>query len=351
MSKVLHIVESLATGVLRYLLDLSKKQVDLHEVYIIYGIRPLTPFDVEDMFDKRVRLIQFKDFKGISSLFNIYSYINIKKIYKEIDPDIVHLHSSVAGFIGRWSLPVSTVKTFYTPHGFSFLQDDKSKMIKSFFWFLEYISAQRTSKIIACSYGEYLEAKKISTKSTYVNNGIDTELLDFNQKSLFEKNKIIVCTSGRIIDQKNPKLLNQVAELLPDVSFIWIGDGYLKTELSAPNIIVTGWLPRNEALTILSNSQFFILTSLWEGLSYALLEAMYLRRVCLVSDVIGNRDVIRNNENGFVCKSAGEYAACIKNGINGIVDYELMGKNCQDDITSDYNINLMAKKYDLLYFG
>lgn len=36
-------------------------------------------------------------------------------------------------------------------------------------------------------------------------------------------------------------------------------------------------------------------------------EAMYMKKFCIVSDVIGNRDVIHSEYNGYVCKAVDEY--------------------------------------------
>ena len=351
--KILHIAEPFATGVLSFLLDLTKRQVEEYEVYIIYGFRPLTPPDVESLFDKRIKFVKLNAFKGaIGSVININSYIQINKLFKKINPDIVHLHSSAAGFIGRWSLPVNKVKTFYTPHGFSFVKKDGSKISNFCFRLIEKISAKRNAKIIACSYGEYQEAVKLTTNCTYINNGINTAPLErylLDNVLEFKKNKITVCTSGRILFQKNPTLFNHIAKLLPDVQFVWIGEGELKTELISPNIRVTGWISRDEALRILSESQFFILPSRWEGLSISLLEAMYLKKICLVSNVIGNRDVIRNNENGFICNSAEEYAQHIRNIIGGISDGNSITENSHQDVNQFYNIDLMAESYSKIY--
>ena len=49
------------------------------------------------------------------------------------------------------------------------------------------------------------------------------------------------------------------------------------------------------------SADVFLLTSLWEGLPVSLLEAMYMKKPCVVSDVIGNHDVIENGRNGFIC--------------------------------------------------
>lgn len=94
---------------------------------------------------------------------------------------------------------------------------------------------------------------------------------------------------------------------------------------------------------------FFILPSLWEGLPISLLEAMYLKKICLVSDVIGNRDVIKNGINGLICHSANEYADLIRSIADGKVEGVLLAEHASNDIEEDYNIDLMAQKYDEIY--
>ena len=113
---------------------------------------------------------------------------------------------------------------------------DGSEMKRFIFWLIEYLSAQRPATTIACSEGEYLEAMKLSKNSTYVNNGIDICELESFVREIHEIRKPVrVCTSGRILYQKNPRLFNEIARLLPEVNFIWIGEGELKTELTSPN--------------------------------------------------------------------------------------------------------------------
>ena len=51
-----------ATGVLSFLVDLTRQQVEEYEVYILYGVRPLTPDNVSNLFDKRVHLIKIDSF-------------------------------------------------------------------------------------------------------------------------------------------------------------------------------------------------------------------------------------------------------------------------------------------------
>lgn len=348
----MHVAEPFATGVLSFLVDITKRQVKEYEVYILYGVRPLTPKNVEQLFDKQVHLIRIDSFKGaIGTVINLKAYRDVREWYKKIKPDIVHFHSSASGFVGRWALPCKNIPSFYTPHGYSFLMKDGARFKRFLFWLIEYVSAKRPCMTIACSEGEYKEALRLSPNSTYVNNGIHTENLKSFVCSISKlfKQPIRIATSGRILYQKNPTLFNEIAKLLPEAQFTWIGEGELKSELTSPNIHVTGWIKREEALGILKEMDFFILPSLWEGLPISLLEAMYLKKICLVSDVTGNRDVINNGVNGLICHSAAEYADSIRSIINGKMNGVSFSERASKDVEENYNIDLMAQKYSEIY--
>ena len=62
-----------------------------------------------------------------------------------------------------------------------------------------------------------------------------------------EDHDFTVFTLGRICYQKNPMLFNDIARALPEIHFLWIGDGEMREELTSPNIEITGWLDRKNA--------------------------------------------------------------------------------------------------------
>ncbi len=349
MKKILHIAEPFATGVLSFLIDITKYQIEKYDVYIVWGMRPLTPKNVETLFDPRVHLIFCEEFKGaIGSVINPKAYLKIRKLYHQINPDIIHMHSSASGFIGRWSLPCKKIDAFYTPHGFSFLIKNGINIQQKIFWTIEKVSTWRKCLTVACSEGEYQEAKKLSKYCTFINNGINKIEID----KYYNKTKKIsptVCTSGRILSQKNPMLFNKIAQLLPNFNFIWIGDGELKALLTAPNIKVTGWVSRSEALRITSKSSFFLLPSLWEGLSISLLEAMYLKCICIVSNCVGNRNVIQTDVNGFRCNSATEYATVIADCLKQKIKYQSIIETAHQEVDNIYNTKNMSESYEKLY--
>ena len=178
-----------------------------------------------------------------------------------------------------------------------------------------------------------------------MNNGINLEELEKELKNIEKKDHpLTVFTLGRVCYQKNPKLFNLIAEQLPEVRFIWIGEGELRDELTAPNIEITGWMDRKDALRISMNADIFLLTSLWEGLPMSLLEAMYMRKLCVVNDVIGNHDVIHDGQNGYVCRSVEDYV----NAIESTGNDELVERAYQD-LMEQYNTEVMAEKYSEIY--
>jgi glycosyltransferase involved in cell wall biosynthesis len=353
MQKVLHVVEALEGGVFTFFTELINRQCDNFEIFVAYGLRPFTHKNFRDFFDKRIHFIRIHHFQRTIGIRDIGAFFELRRILQEVQPDIVHLHSSKAGFIGRWAFDCSKYKVFYTPHGFPFLIDTKGKWKRNLYRLIEYVSAQRRVVTIACGKGEYEEAVKLSPYCTYVNNGVNVRELAsfFSMKPYVDCISPAICTIGRISYQKNPLLFNEIAIFLPHARFIWVGDGEMRTGLTAPNIEVTGWLERKEVLRILAGADFFLLASLWEGLPLSLLEAMYLKKVCLVSDVSGNREVIEDGRNGFVCHTAEEYAL----RINGILydgkEQQRLTEQAHDDVLKWYNTDMMAASYKNIYNG
>lgn len=343
--KILHVVEAMGGGIFTYLVDLVNELTDQYEIYIAYAIRPQTPDNFREYFDKRVHLIEVNNFtREINPLKDFNALREIKKIAQKVNPDIIHLHSSKAGVLGRIAFDGKGASVFYTPHGYSFLMKDCNWMKRWLYKGIEAVCAKRNCTTISCSLGEHRETLKLTKKAAYVNNGINVKKLQRVIDSIeVKEHPFTVFTLGRICYQKNPSLFNQIAEAMPDIKFIWIGDGELREELKSPNIEVIGWVEREEALKIGVNADVFVLTSLWEGLPISLLESMYMKKLCVVSNVIGNRDVIKNGVNGFVCNSADEFVRAIGSGTEKIID------RAHQDLIEKYETKGQAERYAEIY--
>lgn len=352
--KIVHIVEAFGGGIFSFLVDLINETIDNYDITILYSKREQTPKDFEKCFDNRVKFIELKYLKREIHLKNEFKAIReVKNIIKNINPDIVHLHSAKAGIVGRFAVNSRKVKMLYNPHGFSFLMENASNVKRLVYWIIEKIATIKKCSIIACSNGEYKEALKLTKNAIRIDNGVNIKKLkseiDMLQIKKFNSELLNICTVGRIDYQKNPKLFNSIAEKFPNIKFTWIGEGELEQELKSNNITVTGWKTRKEVLQILNNNDVFILPSLWEGLPIALLEAMYMKKICIVSNVIGNRDVIVNGKNGFIAFNDDDYENIInkleKQNVEKIIEM------AQKTVFDKYNFDNVAKKYLKIYAG
>jgi glycosyltransferase involved in cell wall biosynthesis len=313
--KTVHIIEALGGGVYTYFKDLSdyfgEDQIrkDISTTIIYSGIRKeINPEKIGSEFSKGVSLIRMDMVREISPIKDFKAVLLLRKELKKLNPDIIHLHSSKAGVLGRIAcfLLFERKKIFYTPHGYSFLRTDISSLYKKLFFSIEKSFPKLFGSVtIACGDTEYEIAQKIG-KSHLIRNGIHIE--EIQQHQLFHQNaKLTIGIVGRITFQKNPSLFNQIALRFPDFNFVWIGDGELNSLLTAPNIRIKGWsLDRNEVLKELNSIDIYIQTSVWEGLPIAVLEAMAMKKPVLATNIIGNKDIVVPNETGFLFDSIEE---------------------------------------------
>lgn len=348
--KVLHVVECFAGGVLAYLSQLCNDICGEFDTYLAYSTRPQTPADFKALVDERVHMIEVPDFgKGITDIANDIRVIKrLREIEQQVQPDIIHLHSSIAGGLGRLAFKGKNNAVIYTPHGYAHIalgSGMKCKMYKAF----EYLLGKTNSMTLTCCESEDEEARKFCKRTTYIETGVNLEelsaALDGVQPA--KSDKFTVFSLGRATNQKQPDLFDHIAELVPEARFIWIGDGELTNLLTAPNITVTGWKPRKEALAIAKGADAFILCSRVEAIAMSLLENMYIKKLCLVSNVIGNKSVIHDGINGYVCETAEEYAQRIREAMREFPDK--LTEEAYQDIQTTYNTHVMKQKFISFY--
>ena len=119
--KILHIAEAMGGGVFTYLVELSNSLSEEYDVTIAFGVRSETPQNYAEYFNKNINLVRIENFRrSVNPIKDFNATIELRKIIKELKPDIIHLHSSKAGAIGRLFLYNKEHKMFYTPHGYSF---------------------------------------------------------------------------------------------------------------------------------------------------------------------------------------------------------------------------------------
>lgn len=351
--KVLHITEPFAAGVYNYVKEICgffNSEIEF-ESYVIYSPnRNGTDFDkIAKDFSKRTTLIQLSMSREINFWADFRATISLMKEIRKIKPDVIHLHSSKASILGRIaSVFYRKADVYYTPNGYSFLRQDIGNRKKKIFFFIEkWITKLFGGTTIACGDTEFEHAKKIG-KAKLVRNGVSPkELAKFKIKT--KKDKFKVGTMGRLSPQKNPVLFNKIALNLTKIEFIWIGAGQLETELTSPNIKVTGWKSHSEAMEIVNTFDVYIQTSLWEGLPFTIIEAMALGKPVIATSVVGNKDAVKKGYNGYLC----EGSDCFTKHLNFLYEHEdilaEMGTNSYIRAKELFDQGKNFKQLDLIY--
>ena len=178
--KILHLVESFGGGVYTYLVDLTNVLIQNYDVIIAYSKRIQTPSDFKNDFNDKIKFIEVKAFSRNIGKNDIKALKEVKEIINQEKPDIVHVHSTKAGVIGRMAVNNKNIKLFYTPHGYSFLKQDDSYLKRALYRFTEkwVTDYRKECTTIACSYGEYKHAIRLDKNAIYINNGINTNGID-----------------------------------------------------------------------------------------------------------------------------------------------------------------------------
>ena len=349
--KILMVCEAFGGGVFTYVSQLCNDMVDNFDVYLAYSLRPQTPKNYKDFLDKHVHLIQVKSFgeKGLTSIPNDIKVIReLQAIERKVQPDVIHLHSSIAGGMGRLAFKGKNNTVVYTPHGYAHIlmgPGIKSKMYK----LMESILGKTNAMTLTCCESEDEVAKTLCKRTAYIETGVNLADLSASLDGIepVHNEKFTVFTLGRACVQKQPQLFNRIAELVPEAHFVWIGNGELENELTAPNMEVTGWKPRKEALAMAKGADAFILCSLGEAIAMSLIENMYIKKLILVSNTMGIKSVIKDGINGYVCETAEDYTERIKAAMRKFPSE--LPERAYQDVLEVYNTEAMKKKYIEFY--
>lgn len=316
--RILHITEALGGGVLNIIQQLSDSQSNSgHEVIVAHSIRADTPSkeSLDILFPRPIKIIVCPMTSEVSPRKDLESLAAILKIIKNTCPDIIHLHSSKAGVLGRIASLITgrSNSCFYTPHGFSFLRKDITKTKRTIFQIIEIISSHLGGTTLACSRTELEHSKKSACKkkSILIENSIPLQII--KKVCTNHKDNCVIVNSARICPQKNPSIFRDISLKIKNTSarFLWIGGGdsdcSLRINGEYPrNLEVTGWMPREKVSEILSSSDIFLMTSLWEGMPLALLEAQASGLPAIVPAVEGCKDVVIDKVTGFICETTDE---------------------------------------------
>ncbi len=362
--KVLHITQSVG-GVETYLRQVVQ-YIDHRKFEIV--IASSEPAIENFCATQQIKHYHLRLSRGFNPFTDLLSVFSIRALIQKEKPKLVHLHSSKAGFVGRIAAKTKGCKSLFTPHGGSYLSFTGFRRV--LFFMLELIGKRFTYKLLCISPTEaarFTHAVGIPEADIFIipNSLFIPEALPVIPDTIGPlQGSIKIGTIGRITPQKNPLLFAAIAydtiQRFPDAHFYFLGAGFhdhLREELDEEikkygignNVHLINKGDAALALSFLRRIDIFILPSLYEGLSYALLEAMLEGVPCIVSKTDGNNDVINNNDNGFSCLVREEYVEVITALITDKQKAHYIGQRGKQYVTEKHNILTNIKKLEAVY--
>ncbi len=356
--KVLHIINSLGTGgaeklILDALPIMKKNGIDVDLYLLKSGEFP---------FEKSLRNSKFKiQNSKLSSVYNPFHIFKIITLLKKYNVVHVHLFPAFYWVALAKFISFSKTKLIFTEHNTTNRRVDKW-YFKSFDSFIY----KRYSKIVSISEkvnDMLVDKMKIDpAKIVLIKNGINLETIknalpisrNKIHQSLNDNNKIIIQIS-RFQPQKDQKTLIKAMKVLPEnVFLILVGDGELKSECQELSnqlnlnhrIYFLG--VRMDVPSLLKTADIVVLSSHYEGLSLASIEALASGKPFVASKVPGLTEVVENAGLLFEENNETELSKHLLDLLQNDKYYNEIANKCLTK-SKEFDINKMVKDEIELY--
>lgn len=282
--------------------------------------------------------------RALSPLNDFLTIVDFLKLYRKYKPDIIHLHSSKAGMLGRFAFP--SKKVVYTVHGF-----DSIRLVYRKFLPIERIMQRFCKAIVGVSkYDETnLKQEGIFRNVYCVYNGISrlTVSPDIHFALTDKYAKIVLCIA-RLSPPKKSDLFMSVAELLPQYAFVWIGNQSEVNE-HPNNVYFLGNI--SNAGVYCSVADLFMLPSNYEGFPMVILEAMSFGKPIVASNVGGISEIVTNGKHGFTVENTPEdFAEKITYILENASIYQSFSTHSLERFDKDLTVDKMVDSYLDIYF-
>lgn len=307
--------------------------------------------------------------RPVHPLYDLRALLELYRVLRDVKPHILHTHSSKAGILGRMAGYLAGVPVIiHTFHGFGFTPD-QPRWLYRLFIALERFCARLSSHLIFVSRDNEQEAEALHVGETIPHSlirsgirlGIARPKTSFPSELRIPQEAKVVISVGNFKPQKNPldliRVASQVIRSDGSVHFVLVGDGELRDAARAltesegivDHVHFLGW--RDDIADLLAAADVFLLTSLWEGLPRALVEAFAAQRPAVAYAVNGVRDILIDGENGFAI-SPGEVSVAAEKVLwllSHPSEARAMAERGTQRVKEEFDIDRMVSQQESLY--
>lgn len=230
----------------------------------------------------------------------------VKRVIKEISPDIIHAHDMRASFVA--AIAKKSIPLISHIHNNAF--NSRGVSLKSIAYLYAGFKANHIFWVSDSSYRGYIFKGFLKSKSEVLYNIIDIDKLYKKMDLDPGMYDFDIVYLGRLSEPKNPiRLLNifrKIVDFKSDVKIAVIGTGELESEVHSEalklnlyeNVSFLGF--QSNPYKMLHDSKVMIMTSKWEGTPMCVLEAMSLGVPVVSTPTDGVSVVVDNGKNGVL---------------------------------------------------
>lgn len=278
--------------------------------------------------------------RRISPVNELKALWNLRRLYRKYRPDVVQLHSSKAGLLGRIAFPRS--KVIYTVHGFDSIRIAFRKFLP-----LEKALQSRARFIVGVSRYDADNMHSEGIQGSYVYNGVPTpKKLSSDPLAQIRKaypSGVVLCIA-RLTAQKHHKLFLEVARQMQNLAFVWVGNQKSPDFDFTANCFFLGNI--SGAGSYCHYADLFFLPSNYEGLPMVILEALACGCPVVASKVGGIPEIL-NGENGFACTNdVKEMTETISKVMSSRASF---AENARLSYERSFTVEQMVAEYEKLY--
>lgn len=317
--RVLHVTDASSSGVLTAVTTIARQQSQdprFARVVFAYVLRPDSPSHeaIEALAGPAVDVQRWSEQLSTGRLVDLCRTL-LDRLRRE-DFDVVHLHSSRTGLLGRWVALLTRLRgrTIYSPHAFAFAYAHWKPAKRVVLWALELAGMIAGRRLVLNSRSEERVARRAFpwARTSVLPNAVDVGRLRQVPRTA-EPERPTFAHVGRIAPAKAPDVFAEVAALVaerePGVRCRWFGEGDRALfGASGDRVEVAGWLTPAELHRELGSVSALLFTSRGEGMPMAVLEAQAMGIPVVASRVTGVVDLVSDGENGLLADSVPELA-------------------------------------------
>jgi glycosyltransferase involved in cell wall biosynthesis len=320
----MHVLEAMTGGTRRFLLDVAlglPREEFVQHVVISLRRDPMADEDLQALEAGGVEVSVVDLTRHISPLKDFAGYRTVRELVRAWRPHIVHGHSSKGGFLARAAARRAHLspapRTLYSPHCFAF-QAPLGAARRRFYVALERLAVRWTDAFLLVSSGERKAALGAGLchegAVRMINLGVDTR--QFTPQVLVSRQELglpegkLIGTVTSLRPQKAPLLLiegfRRISMRFPAARLVVAGDGPMREQVAQlirryhleERVYLLGY--RTDIAQMLPHFSVLVMTSAWEGLPYALLEALACACPAVVPDLEGVADIVGSARAGVV---------------------------------------------------